>query len=142
VRAPALASWPLAQSIMALRALHRTLAGALTCGHAGHTGVAGAWTQGLDRCLHATPSPRKEPEAPAPDPFTAALQEKTQEQLVQLLAQHRGQREEGGQPGDDDDDDDAGAQVNPDTGEVGGYQGKEATRFGDWEHKGRCTDFS
>ena len=21
------------------------------------------------------------------------------------------------------------------------YQGKEPTRFGDWEHKGRCTDF-
>lgn len=25
--------------------------------------------------------------------------------------------------------------------EVGGYQGPEPTRFGDWEHKGRCTDF-
>ena len=25
--------------------------------------------------------------------------------------------------------------------EVGGYDGPEPTRFGDWEHKGRCTDF-
>ena len=25
--------------------------------------------------------------------------------------------------------------------EVGGYDGPEPTRFGDWEHNGRCTDF-
>jgi hypothetical protein len=25
--------------------------------------------------------------------------------------------------------------------EYGGYNGPEPTRFGDWEHKGRCTDF-
>lgn len=25
--------------------------------------------------------------------------------------------------------------------EIGGYKGPEPTRFGDWEHKGRCTDF-
>lgn len=25
--------------------------------------------------------------------------------------------------------------------EIGGYQGPEPTRFGDWEKKGRCIDF-
>lgn len=25
--------------------------------------------------------------------------------------------------------------------EVGGAKGPEPTRYGDWEHKGRCTDF-
>ncbi|MDE0808553.1 MAG: DUF1674 domain-containing protein [Alphaproteobacteria bacterium] len=25
--------------------------------------------------------------------------------------------------------------------ELGGTKGPEPTRFGDWEHKGRCTDF-
>lgn len=25
--------------------------------------------------------------------------------------------------------------------EVGGVQGPEPTRYGDWEHNGRCTDF-
>ena len=25
--------------------------------------------------------------------------------------------------------------------ERGGYDGPEPTRYGDWEHKGRCTDF-
>ena len=25
--------------------------------------------------------------------------------------------------------------------EVGGFDGPEPTRFGDWEHNGRCTDF-
>merc|ERR1712012_183227 len=31
--------------------------------------------------------------------------------------------------------------VNPKTGEVGGPKGPEPTRFGDWERKGRVTDF-
>ncbi|HYH21602.1 MAG TPA: DUF1674 domain-containing protein [Azospirillum sp.] len=26
-------------------------------------------------------------------------------------------------------------------GEIGGPRGPEPTRFGDWENKGRCTDF-
>eukprot|EP01108_Squamamoeba_japonica_P008496 TRINITY_DN7577_c0_g1_i1.p1 TRINITY_DN7577_c0_g1~~TRINITY_DN7577_c0_g1_i1.p1 ORF type:complete len:110 (-),score=16.98 TRINITY_DN7577_c0_g1_i1:107-436(-) len=30
---------------------------------------------------------------------------------------------------------------NSETGEWGGYQGPEPTRFSDWEAKGRCTDF-
>ncbi|MBH69062.1 MAG: hypothetical protein CMM58_11960 [Rhodospirillaceae bacterium] len=25
--------------------------------------------------------------------------------------------------------------------ELGGYNGPEPTRYGDWEHNGRCTDF-
>lgn len=25
--------------------------------------------------------------------------------------------------------------------EIGGTNGPEPTRYGDWEHKGRCTDF-
>lgn len=31
--------------------------------------------------------------------------------------------------------------VNPNTGEVRGPTGPEPTRFGDWERKGRCSDF-
>eukprot|EP00128_Syssomonas_multiformis_P000041 Colp12_sorted_trinity150504_noHs@16505 len=30
---------------------------------------------------------------------------------------------------------------NPNTGEIGGPRGPEPTRFGDWERKGRVTDF-
>ena len=30
---------------------------------------------------------------------------------------------------------------NPNTGEIGGPRGKEPTRYGDWEAKGRCWDF-
>ena len=29
----------------------------------------------------------------------------------------------------------------PDQDEIGGYDGPEPTRYGDWEHKGRVTDF-
>lgn len=31
--------------------------------------------------------------------------------------------------------------TNPYTGEVGGPRGPEPTRYGDWERKGRCSDF-
>ncbi|XP_032529852.1 succinate dehydrogenase assembly factor 4, mitochondrial-like [Danaus plexippus] len=31
--------------------------------------------------------------------------------------------------------------INPHTGEVGGPRGPEPTRYGDWERKGRVTDF-
>ncbi|KAK9506269.1 hypothetical protein O3M35_008238 [Rhynocoris fuscipes] len=31
--------------------------------------------------------------------------------------------------------------VNPHTGEVGGPRGPEPTRYGDWERKGRVSDF-
>eukprot|EP00745_Piridium_sociabile_P040841 TRINITY_DN79424_c0_g1_i1.p1 TRINITY_DN79424_c0_g1~~TRINITY_DN79424_c0_g1_i1.p1 ORF type:complete len:121 (+),score=25.28 TRINITY_DN79424_c0_g1_i1:32-394(+) len=31
--------------------------------------------------------------------------------------------------------------VNPITGEIGGPRGPEPTRYGDWERKGRVTDF-
>ncbi len=33
------------------------------------------------------------------------------------------------------------AGVNPHTGEKGGPKGPEPTRYGDWERKGRVTDF-
>lgn len=31
--------------------------------------------------------------------------------------------------------------TNPETGEIGGPTGPEPTRYGDWERKGRVTDF-
>ncbi|KAF7287154.1 hypothetical protein GWI33_002525 [Rhynchophorus ferrugineus] len=31
--------------------------------------------------------------------------------------------------------------TNPHTGEIGGPKGPEPTRYGDWERKGRVTDF-
>jgi len=31
--------------------------------------------------------------------------------------------------------------INPKTGEIGGPRGPEPTRFGDWERKGRVSDF-
>lgn len=37
--------------------------------------------------------------------------------------------------------DDGGELVNEKTGEIGGPRGPEPTRYGDWEQKGRCTDF-
>lgn len=31
--------------------------------------------------------------------------------------------------------------INPHTGEIGGPKGPEPTRYGDWERKGRVSDF-
>jgi hypothetical protein len=33
------------------------------------------------------------------------------------------------------------ARAERDSGEIGGPKGPEPTRFGDWEQKGRCSDF-
>ncbi len=35
----------------------------------------------------------------------------------------------------------AGQDPRPPRREIGGPAGPEPTRFGDWEHKGRCIDF-
>jgi hypothetical protein len=40
-----------------------------------------------------------------------------------------------------DGEEEKGAYVNKLTGEVGGPRGPEPTRYGDWEKKGRCSDF-
>ncbi|KAH7728379.1 hypothetical protein AAVH_03690 [Aphelenchoides avenae] len=38
-------------------------------------------------------------------------------------------------------DDVQGQRVNEKTGEIGGPRGPEPTRYGDWERKGRVSDF-
>ena len=43
---------------------------------------------------------------------------------------------------DEDDEDDYVEMRNADTGEWGGPRGLEPTRYGDWERKGRASDFS
>lgn len=35
----------------------------------------------------------------------------------------------------------AGGEQKPRPTEIGGFRGPEPTRYGDWEHNGRCTDF-
>ncbi len=42
---------------------------------------------------------------------------------------------------EEEQEDAGGEYVNPVTGEIGGPRGPEPTRFGDWERKGRCSDF-
>ena len=34
-----------------------------------------------------------------------------------------------------------GDQINSETAEINGPKGLEPTRYGDWEQRGRCTDF-
>eukprot|EP00877_Chromochloris_zofingiensis_P003635 jgi/Chrzof1/13272/Cz07g27030.t1 len=81
-----------------------------------------------------TPS---QPNRPTFDPFTELLQSKTEQELLALMKKHQ-------QPqaaAEDDDSEDLVDVVNHETGEVYGPRGKEPTRFGDWEIKGRCSDF-
>lgn len=42
---------------------------------------------------------------------------------------------------DNDKPEEVGDYVNPVTGEIGGPKGPEPTRYGDWEKKGRVSDF-
>lgn len=93
------------------------------------------------RGISTSMSPHAEPEVPAPDPFTQALQSKAQEELLALLERNRQQQPQEEEEVGEEEEEEVEV-VNPETGEVYGYRGKEPTRFGDWEHKGRCTDFS
>eukprot|EP00879_Flechtneria_rotunda_P004570 GHRR01004825.1.p1 GENE.GHRR01004825.1~~GHRR01004825.1.p1 ORF type:complete len:133 (+),score=41.20 GHRR01004825.1:187-585(+) len=72
------------------------------------------------------------------DPFTRSLQEKTEQEVLELLQQMKQNQ----QQAQEDEEDDLVDVMNPETGEMYGPRGKEPTRFGDWEVKGRCTDFS
>ncbi|KAL6755238.1 hypothetical protein V8C86DRAFT_2680914 [Haematococcus lacustris] len=91
------------------------------------------------------------------DLFSQAMRDKAEKGLADLLEQNRIKRSSVPIPSQqqlaisslapvdktDADDEEADEEpVNPLTGERAGYKGKEPTRFGDWEHKGRCTDFS
>ena len=67
------------------------------------------------------------------------LQNNKQESIKEDLETKNKEEEEG----EDDAQyvDENGNFVNKATGEVGGPRGPEPTRYGDWEQKGRCSDF-
>uniref|UniRef100_A0A383VAN8 Succinate dehydrogenase assembly factor 4, mitochondrial n=1 Tax=Tetradesmus obliquus TaxID=3088 RepID=A0A383VAN8_TETOB len=76
----------------------------------------------------------------AADPFTRSLQSKTEQEVFSLLEKAKQQQQQ--QQEDEEEDDDLISVVNPETGEAYGPRGKEPTRYGDWEVKGRATDFA
>lgn len=88
-----------------------------------------------------------------PDPFQDKLRGRAEEQLLRMV-QERQRAMQQQQQGDgaaqpkaaeqtaaDQDEEDEQVYVNAQTGEVDGPKGKEPTRYGDWERRGRCTDF-
>jgi hypothetical protein len=76
-----------------------------------------------------------------PDPFTRSLQSKTEDEVFKLLEKTR-QAKQLEFEQEEDEAEDMVDMVNPETGEIAGPRGKEPTRYGDWEVKGRATDFS
>jgi hypothetical protein len=75
------------------------------------------------------------------DPFTAKLQRRTEEDLEQVLAAVAKRRAApaAAAAGEEEEEE---AELPPARGdEFGGPRGAEPTRFGDWEHGGRCSDF-
>ncbi|KAF8055479.1 SDHAF4 [Scenedesmus sp. PABB004] len=102
----------------------------------------------------SSPPPQQQ-QPGAPDAFTASLQAKTEAEVVELLQTARAAAQAlaaaaaaqpdaaaAPQDGAGGEDDELVDLVNPDTGEVAGPRGKEPTRYGDWEVKGRATDFA
>ncbi len=83
------------------------------------------------------------PDVPA-DPLEG-LRSKTEQELMSLIKPLRAPQQPpsdgaAGASGEEEEEEDR-EDVNAETGEVHGPRGKEPTRFGDWENKGRCTDF-
>ncbi|XP_049765780.1 succinate dehydrogenase assembly factor 4, mitochondrial-like [Schistocerca cancellata] len=83
----------------------------------------------------ASTKPEKEPACSKTERMAKKLREKTPiGKLDELDAgKHPYQEKEPLPPWPDN--------TNPHTGEVGGPRGPEPTRYGDWERKGRVTDF-
>ncbi|KAF8082005.1 hypothetical protein N665_0853s0017 [Sinapis alba] len=80
-----------------------------------------------------TPTP-PQPQSPSPSPNQDQIvkpDEKVQEENLQMPKEEEEEEEGGG----------GGEFVNEDTGEIGGPRGPEPTRYGDWEQRGRCSDF-
>ncbi|XP_058819340.1 succinate dehydrogenase assembly factor 4, mitochondrial-like [Topomyia yanbarensis] len=74
------------------------------------------------------------PISPRMEEFQKKLREKTPiGKLDELTGNHPYQEKEPLQSWPDN--------TNPNTGEVGGPRGPEPTRYGDWERKGRVSDF-
>ncbi|RID59232.1 hypothetical protein BRARA_F02475 [Brassica rapa] len=74
------------------------------------------------------------PQSPSPSPNEDQVvkpDQKLQENLQ--MPKEEEDDEEGGGGG--------GEFFNKDTGEIGGPRGPEPTRYGDWEQRGRCSDF-
>lgn len=74
------------------------------------------------------------PEMPRPPPLADVKDQKEMEDLILEKSKHPDPPAQ--KPISPDD-----PERNPVTGEIGGPKGKEPTRFGDWERKGRISDF-
>ncbi|KAG2485919.1 hypothetical protein HYH03_015363 [Edaphochlamys debaryana] len=95
----------------------------------------------------AAPAPPKPAGSPL-DAFTANLQHKTEQELLALMqaarerqGQGQGQQAAGAAAADGEEEEEDVLKPNPVTGEIGGPKGKEPTRYGDWDIKGKCVDF-
>lgn len=75
------------------------------------------------------------------DAFTAHLQSKTEQELLNLLQQRHEQPARFQTPDADGDAPAAGSKPAQPPGEEEGPRGPEPTRYGDWERGGRCYDF-
>lgn len=76
----------------------------------------------------------KSDKSPRMEEFQKKLREKTPiGKLDEIVGPHPYQEKEPLQPWPNN--------TNPHTGEIGGPRGPEPTRYGDWERKGRVSDF-
>ncbi|XP_026469239.1 succinate dehydrogenase assembly factor 4, mitochondrial-like [Ctenocephalides felis] len=84
--------------------------------------------------MHSSkPSPDSKPVSPRIEEFRKKLREKTPIGKLDELDKHPYQEKEPLPPWPDN--------TNPHTGEIGGPRGPEPTRYGDWERKGKVSDF-
>jgi hypothetical protein len=87
-----------------------------------------------------TPSPSSDKAgAQQVDPFTSKLQQKVEEEILELTEKSRDKKtttNESKSSGSSSSDGDGSMSK-----ELGGPKGPEPTRYGDWERGGRCSDF-
>lgn len=85
----------------------------------------------VSRFLSSGTPPPQPPQSPSPSPNEDQVVKPDQKLQENLQMPKEEEDEEGG----------GGEFFNKDTGEIGGPRGPEPTRYGDWEQRGRCSDF-
>ncbi|KAJ3037216.1 hypothetical protein HDV00_001848 [Rhizophlyctis rosea] len=97
----------------------------------------------LTRQNSTKPAPPSDPRFSAPGPLPLG-DSKAQKEFEQLIKQHNDNLSSTDTHPDAEKEPispEFEGEKNPITGEIGGPKGKEPTRYGDWERKGRVYDF-
>ena len=94
-----------------------------------------------NRCISTSGILANKYQPPAPGPLALPADQEQERRRLLKKAERDAQMQEIHQDAEKESLDSFEGNRNPKTGEIDGPKGPEPTRYGDWERKGRVTDF-